>query len=126
MKKPITLLAVAVVVCGGVLFATRGGSVDENKPIAEITSEAKELDADALRGLATDYKDAILAKRKGLDGVQAKLKDIPLTDITGEAAVALKADIDDFTKSVSALTERFNAYVTELKAKGEDVSGLTI
>jgi hypothetical protein len=76
--------------------------------------------------MALAYKDAIEAKKGDVEKITAKLKEIPVTQMLGDEAKGLKADIADLNKSVSALKERFNVYYSKLKEKGGDLSGLKI
>ena len=101
-----------------------GKKADENKPISEVQAEAEKMDLDALRSMAMAYKDAITAKKADIEKITAKLKDIPVAQMLGEEAKALKSDIENLNKSISALTERFQIYYNKLKEKGGDLSGL--
>ena len=103
-----------------------GSKADENKPMSEVKAEAEKMDTSGLRAMAMDYKEAITAKNGEVDKITAKLKEIPLTEMLGEEAKGLKADIEDLNKSVSALRERFDVYYEKLKEKGGDTSGLQI
>jgi uncharacterized coiled-coil DUF342 family protein len=99
---------------------------DENKPIGEVKAEAEKMSVEKLKSMAMTYKEAITAKTGEVDGLTAKLKEIPLTQMLGDEAKGLKAEIDELSKSVSALKERFEVYYNKLKDKGGDLSGLNI
>jgi hypothetical protein len=114
----LTLCALALLGCGK--------KADENKPLSEVKAEAEKMSAEKLRDMALAYKDAIEAKKGDVEKITAKLKEIPITQILGDEAKGLKADIGDLNKSVSALKERFNVYYSKLKEKGGDLSGLKI
>jgi predicted nucleic acid-binding Zn-ribbon protein len=114
-----------LVMCQLLLFGC-GSKTDENKPIAEVKAEAEKMDASKLRAMAEAYKNAIVAKKADIEKVTAKLKDVPATELLGQEAKNLKADIENFNKSVSALKERFEVYYQKLKEKGGDVSGLEL
>jgi uncharacterized lipoprotein YehR (DUF1307 family) len=103
-----------------------GKKADENKPIGEVKAEAEKLDTDGLRAMAMVYKKAIAAKNSEVEKLTAKLKDIPVTEILGDEAKELKADIDNLNKSISALKERFEVYYQKLKEQGGDLSGLQV
>ena len=103
-----------------------GQKADENKPMSEVKAEAEKMDTSGLRTMAMNYKEAITAKKGEVDKIIAKLKEIPLTEMLGEEAKGLKADIDNLNKSASALKERFDVYYEKLKEKGGDTSGLQI
>ncbi len=121
MKKIVLMLVLSMLFLVGC-----GKKADENKPISEVQAEAQKMSVDDLKAMAMKYKDAIEAKKADIDKITAKLKEIPVTEMLGENAKKLKADIDNLTKSLSALKERFQIYYDQLKAKGSDVSGLQI
>ncbi len=103
-----------------------GKKADENKPISEVKAEAEKMDTDGLKAMAMAYKEAIAAKSSDLEKLTAKLKDIPVTEMLGEEAKSLKADMVNLEKSVSALKERFEVYYQKLKSAGGDLSGLQL
>jgi predicted nucleic acid-binding Zn-ribbon protein len=120
----------AILCCliGLCLFAISGcgKKADESKPISEVKVEAEKMGADALRNMAMAYQKAIAAKNSEIDKLSAKLKEIPVTEMLGTEAKALKTDIENLNKSLSALKERFEIYCQKLKEKGGDLSGLSI
>lgn len=116
------LLAVGVIAIGG----CGSKKADENKPISEVKTEAEKMDAGQLRDMAVTYKEAIVAKKGEVENIAAKLKEIPVTEMLGEQAKQLKANIDNLTKSVDALKERFDVYYAKLKEMSGDTSGLEI
>ena len=103
-----------------------GKKADENKPISEVKAEAEKMDTDGLRAMAMSYKEALAAKSGDLEKLTAKLKDIPVTEMLGEEAKNLKADMVNLEKSISALKERFEVYYQKLKDAGGDLSGLQL
>ena len=123
MKK--TLLSLMLALSIVFLFGC-GKKADENKPISEAKAEAEKMSVADLKAMAMKYKDAIDAKKADVEKITAKLKEIPVTQMLGEESKKLKADIDNLTKSLSALKERFQIYYDQLKAKGGEVSGLQI
>ncbi len=103
-----------------------GKKADENKPISEVKAEAEKMDTDGLRAMAMVYQKAVAAKNSEVEKLTATLKDIPVTEMLGDKAKELKADIDDLNKSISALKERFEVYYQKLKEQGGDLSGLQV
>jgi uncharacterized lipoprotein YehR (DUF1307 family) len=120
-----TVLCCLIALC---LFAILGcgKKADENKPISEVKAEAEKMDTDGLRAMAIAYKEAIAGKKGEVEKLTAKLKDIPATELLGDEAKELKADIENINQSLSALTERFDVYYQKLKDKGGDLSGLQV
>lgn len=124
MKRALSMMAVAMSV---VLLAGCGGQkADENKPLEEVKAEAASLDTAKLEKAALAYKDAIMAKQGDVEKLMAELKEIPITEMMGDQAKELKGKAEEIKKSVSALTERYQVYVEELKAKGADLTGLEL
>jgi hypothetical protein len=108
-------------------FAGCGGKkADETKPLSEVKAEAEKMGAPDLRSMAMAYKEAIAAKKADVDKLAAKVAEVPVTEMLGEEAKKLKADMENVSKSVSALTERFQVYYDQLKVKGGDTSGLEL
>jgi len=122
--KKITVCCL-LVLCPLVILGC-GKKADENKPMGEVRAEAEKMDASGLRAAAMAYKEAVVAKKGEVEKLSAKLNGIPATEMLGNEAKELKADIDKLTKSVSALEERFDVYYQKLKEKGGDLSGLEI
>ena len=115
MKK---LFAVLFVVFVGVaVLAGCGSGVSEDKPIAQVEQEAQTMDEAKLQSMVDKYKAAIEAKKSDIQKLQAQLKEIPMTELMGDKAKALKADIQDITDSVNALTKRMQVYASELSKK---------
>ena len=114
-----------LVLCVAVMFGC-GKKADESKPISEVKAEAEKMDVEQLRSMALKYKDAIMDKQEEVTKITAELKKIPVADMLGNEAKSLKADIDELTKSVSALKERFQVYYDKIKEKGGDLSGLKL
>jgi PBP1b-binding outer membrane lipoprotein LpoB len=115
----LVLWAIVIAGCGG-------KKADESKPISEVKTEAEKMDAGQLRSMAMTYKEAIVAKTGEVEKIAAKLKEIPVTELLGEKAKQLKANIDNLTKSIDALKARFDVYYAKLKEKSGDLSGLEL
>ena len=116
------------VLLSGVLMLTLtgcGAKADENKSLSDVKAEAETMSVERLKAIAITYKKAIEAKKPEIEKVMTKLSAIPLTEAMGTEAKSLKGDIDDLTKSVSALKERFDVYYGKLKDLKADVSELT-
>ena len=113
------LLCCCLTLCVLGLFGC-GKKADEGKSMGEVSAEAEKMDVEELRSMALKYKDAIMARQDDI------AKKIPLTEMLGEEAKGLKADVENLNKSLSALKERFGVYYDKLKEKGGDASGLQI
>ena len=116
-----TVLMLCVALAG--LVGCGSGGVDENKPLSEVRAEAQGMSAGGLQKRAEAYKAAIEAKLPEIEALQAKAKEIPLTEILGDEAKAFRADIDKLNGSIKALKERMAVYVEALEKQDVDVSG---
>jgi hypothetical protein len=103
-----------------------GAKADEDKPLSDVKAEAEQMSVEKLRSMAMAYKDAILDKTRDVEALRLRLKNIPVTEMLGSEAKGLKADIDDLSKSISALEDRFQVYYDKIKEKGGDLSGLKL
>ena len=106
------------------VFVGCGKKADETKPLSEVKAEAETMDVAKLKAMAEKYKESLMAKEDEVAKLMSKMKEIPLADIAGQESKDLKAEIDNLSKSVSALKARFKVYYNKLKEKGGDVSGL--
>ncbi|MFH1665122.1 MAG: hypothetical protein ABIA77_03135 [Candidatus Omnitrophota bacterium] len=116
MKK-VSLLAICLVVTA-LMVSGCGPGISEDKPVAEVKQEAQTMDANQLKSMAAKYQQAIDAKKPGIDALQAKLKEIPLTQMMGAEAGAIRKEIENVTTSIKALTDRMKVYLDELNKKG--------
>jgi len=115
MKK--ALLLMMVIALTAVMVTGCGGGVSEDKPIAEIKQEAQSMDAAQLQAIVDKYKKAIEAKKPEIQKLKDKLSKLPITELMGKDAAAIKDDLGEVTKSIQALTARMQAYVAELSKK---------
>jgi PBP1b-binding outer membrane lipoprotein LpoB len=114
MKNVIWILAVSVLLVG---CAGPGGGVDENKTPAQISEEVKTMDVAQIQAKIEAYKTAIEKKSAELEPVIAKLKEIPVTQLMGEEAKQIKADVEDIKNAISVLKEKLDVYVKALNEK---------
>ena len=115
MRKVISVMLSAVMLC---CFATGCGSkASETKPIADVQNEAKTMSMSQLESVVNEYKAALEAKKVEIQALQEKMKKIPITQLLGDEAKAIKDDMSKVATSVQALAERMNVYVKEIQAK---------
>lgn len=105
--------------CGG-----DGGGADESTPMSEIKAEAEKMDTSQLRAKAEEYKKALTAKQEQVQKLAQELKDLSPSEMLGEKAKSVQADIEELNDSLSNLTARLKVYTDKLAEKGEDVTGL--
>ncbi|MCK4999413.1 MAG: hypothetical protein KAS23_07755 [Anaerohalosphaera sp.] len=100
--------------------------VDISKPIADIKAMLSKLDAEQVKATAVKYKDAIVAKQSQVGDLTAKIKEIPIAQMAGEEMKELKAEMDELTKTTTALKDRFDVYLEKLKELKVDISDLKL
>ncbi len=115
------LTVVAVLLCCALVMPGCAKKADETKPIEDVKAEAAEMDVDELEEMVEVYKDALAEKEEEVKKLADELKEIPITELTGDKAKGLTADIDEIKDSVSALTERMEIYAKQLKEKAKEV-----
>ncbi|MBI9020447.1 MAG: hypothetical protein JEZ10_04240 [Verrucomicrobia bacterium] len=115
MCKGVMVLAVMALFAG----CSGGGSggVDENKPIGQVATEAAAMGQAELQKMVDKYESVIADKVSELEALKEKVKEIPMTELMGEKAKALKADLGEITASLSKLKDQLSVYAKELAAK---------
>jgi len=98
--------------CGG-----SKSSIDENKPVSQVAADAQKMTQADLQKMVDVYNAAIAEKGKELEALTAKVKEIPLTELMGEKAKALKTDVSKITTSMGKLKDQMAVYAKELAAK---------
>lgn len=94
-----------------------GGGVSEDKPIAEVKTEAQGMSAEQLKATVSKYQAAIDSKKAEINKLTAQVQQIPIAQMMGDEAKKLKGEIQNIGNSVKALTERLNIYAQEIKSK---------
>jgi len=115
MKK-VCMLAVCVVAMA-LMVTGCGSGVSDNKPVAEVKTEAKTMDATQLKSIVEKYQQAIAAKQPQIEKLKTQLKAIPISQLMGDDAKAIQTEIAKITESVKALTDRMRVYAAELRVK---------
>lgn len=119
---------IAVVVIGSMIFAgcdKGGGKVDTEKPIAEVTKEADNMNVKQLKAMVLEYSEAMLAINGDLEAIAKKL-DNPNLKINSKEAQEISAEMEAVSESVKALKEQMDVYYNKLKEMKADVSDLKI
>lgn len=115
MKKIIYSVLTALILSAFVTACSE--SVNENKPVAEVQAEASKMDAKQLEAKVEACKKAIEEKKAEVEKIVAEIKNIPLKEMLGDKAKALKADSDKIGTSLSKIQEQLEVYTKELSAK---------
>jgi len=114
LYKGMMALAVMALIagCGG-----GSGGIDENKPVDQIATEASAMGQAELQKIVDKYESVIADKVSELDALKEKVKEIPMTELMGDKAKALKTDLGEITTSLSKLKDQLSVYAKELAAK---------
>lgn len=115
-KRPAVILLFAFLTV--IVFGCSGGGVDENKPLSEIKAEAQDMSVKNLQNIIEKYKSAMAEKKKEIDALSEKIKEIPLKEMLGEEAKLLRKESGELKDSLKALKDRMNLYIAELKKQG--------
>lgn len=102
---------------GLLLLSGCSGGADENKTPEQIRAEVQTLDRAAIEKQIQTYLSAIDAKKAEMDKELAKLKAIPLSEILGDKAQQIKADLSQLTVSLEKLSANLQAYREGLTTK---------
>jgi outer membrane murein-binding lipoprotein Lpp len=94
--------------CGG------SGGIDENKPLDQVAAEAAEMNQEKLQEMVDKYEAALAGKTAEMEALKEELNSIPLKDMMGDEARALKEDLSGIMDSVDALTKQMKVYAKEL------------
>lgn len=104
------VLGILLIGCGS------SGGVDENKTVAQIVEEVKQMDMAQIQSKIEQYTDAIEAKKTELEPLITELKKIPITQMLGEDAKKIKADMEEIKSSITTLKQKMDVYVNALKS----------
>ena len=118
---------IGILLCAAIFLpGCGGGSVDETKPLTELQAEAEDKEAAELVKMAEAYRDAVADKVDDIEDLESDIRKIPVDEMLGEDARAIKAEMTAISASLDALVERFNLYVELAAKKGADTSGLKL
>jgi len=106
--------------------ATSVKTVDTEKPVSQVQAEAETMSNEDLKAMAIKYKEAILAKQDQIKDLVAKIKEIPITEASGQEAQSLKTDLKSIESTLTAMKDRFQVYYDKLKENGGSLSGLEL
>ncbi len=115
MKKGYGLLAGMMLVA--MLTGCGGNKIDENKPIDQVAADAAKMGQAELQKMVDTYQAAIADKSKDVEAVMAKVKEIPLSELMGDKAKALKGDLSEIQAALGKLKDQMAVYAKELAAK---------
>ncbi len=98
------------------VLAGCSNEIDENKPMETVKVEASKMKPEALKAKVAQYEALIAEKTAGIDGIKQQLKDLSISDLMGEKAKTLKAEMSGLTTSLEKLNDQMAVFVGELTA----------
>ena len=99
-----------------VLAGCGGGGIDENKPIEQVAAEAAEMGEADLQEMVSQYEPLIDEKVAELDALKEQLKELSISELVGEKAKTMKAELGSITTSLDKLKEQLAVYTKALSS----------
>lgn len=106
-------------IVAALLAGCGGGGVDEAKSVEQVTAEAAEMGQAKLQKMVDQYETVIAGKKTELEALTAQLKELSISELMGEKAKSLKAEMGDLTTSLNTLKDHLAVYVKQLEASAE-------
>ena len=105
-----------VLLIAAVLAGCGNSGIDENKPMDQVAAEAAKMSQEKLQSMVDEYEGLIAEKTEKLKGVEAQIKDLPLSELMGEKAKTIKEETKNLSTSLSKLKDQLKVYSKELAA----------
>lgn len=99
---------------------------DALKPVEDARAEAQSMSRGALEDTARRYADAIVSKTSEYRKVEAQIKAIPLQDLMGKKATAMKVQAGALATEISNLNRLYDIYSEYYLKKGGDFEKIKI
>ena len=91
-------------------------SVDQTESLSDFKVQVAKMDLSTLQKEVDAYKTAISEKTSLLDKYQTQLNEIPLSQMLGDKAVALKNNISKATQSLSDLNKKLQVILDQINS----------
>jgi len=100
------------------LLAGCGGNskIDEDKPIDQVSAEAAKMGKEDLQKVVDQYEPLVAEKVAELGALKGQLKDLSISELIGEKAKEMKADLGGITTSLDKLKEQLAVYTKALSS----------
>lgn len=113
MKSVKWILALGMMaLLAGCLTGSGGGS---SAGLDQLAAEAATMGKADLQALVEKYKGLIAEKMGVASALKGQLKEIPLTEMMGEKATALKQELSETTSLITQLKDKLAVYSDALK-----------
>ncbi len=128
MKKNIALLTLAALVVIGFSGCKPKSDVklDMAKSFETIKAEAAKMNVDQLREKAMLYKNAIADKGKDITKIMQSMNAQTSAKAGDDIKLNNKPEIDNFMQTIGNLKKRYDIYISHLKQKNADLTGLSL
>jgi hypothetical protein len=128
MKKNIALLALAALVVIGFSGCKPKGDtkLDMAKSFETIKAEAAKMNIDQLRKKAMLYRNAINDKGDDITKIMESMNAKKPAKATDDIKLNNKTEIDNFMQTIGNLKKRYDIYISHLKQKNADLTGLSL
>ena len=107
------LCVVVIAMLTGCVTGSGGG---DTAGLDQLATEAAEMGQADLETMVSKYKGLIAEKVDVAGALKTQLKEIPITDMMGEKATALKTELSDTMALISQLKDKLAVYTNALKA----------
>lgn len=104
---------VAVALLSGCVTGSGGGDASG---LNQLAAEAATMSQADLQAMIAKYKGLITEKTDVAEALKAKLKKIPVAEMMGEKAAALKGELSDTMALIAQLKDKLAVYTDALKA----------
>ncbi len=105
------LCFVVFALLAGCITGSGGGSSE----LDQLETEASAMGKADLQSMVTKYKGLISEKMDVAGALKTQLSKIPLTEMLGEKATALKGELSETTTLISQLKDKLAIYTNALK-----------
>jgi len=99
---------------------------DLNQSVEEIKEKVAGFDKTQVLAYVDQYKAVLLEKKDQLADLTGQLKSLPVTEMMGQKATALKSQISQYGDEFLGLKERYSVYLQKLEEFGVDLSSYTL
>ncbi len=99
---------------------------DLNQSVEEIQQKVAGFDQTQVLAYVDQYKAVLLEKKDQIAELTGQLKSLPMTEMMGDKAKALKDQIAQYGDQFSGLKDRYSVYLQKLEEFGVDLSSYTL
>lgn len=105
-----------VLMAAAVLAGCGGSGIDENKPIDQVAAEAAEMGKAELQKMVDQYQPLIEEKMSEMAAIKDQLGELSVSELMGEKAKSLKAEMSDITGAIDQLKKQLAVYTDALSS----------